>query len=113
MPEVLGAIDILLAPSWEEPFGRAVLEAMAMETPVVATSIGGPAEVIEEGVSGSLVDPHETGAWAAETERLLLDPSLCAKMGKSARQRATTFSPEAHVERVLAAYRQVLGQAGP
>ena len=111
VPEVLSAIDILLAPSWEEPFGRAVLEAMAMEKPVVATCIGGPAEVIEDGVSGVLADPHKTAAWVAAIERLISDESLRADIGKRARRRAIAFSPEAHVARILAVYRQVLVEA--
>jgi L-malate glycosyltransferase len=107
MPEVLSAIDILLAPSWEEPFGRAVVEAMAMETPVIATSVGGPSEVIEDGVSGSLVQPRDTAAWGKSIEELLIDPELRAKMGESARRRALDFAPEAHIEHILAAYRSV------
>jgi L-malate glycosyltransferase len=42
VPEILRALDVLLMPSWEEPFGRAIIEAMAMAVPVVATSVGGP-----------------------------------------------------------------------
>ncbi len=44
--EILRACDVALLPSWDEPFGRAVVEAMAMGTPTVATSVGGPAEII-------------------------------------------------------------------
>lgn len=111
MPEVLSAIDILLAPSWEEPFGRAVVEAMAMETPVIATSVGGPAEVIEDGVSGTLVQPRDTGAWARSIAELVSSPELRASMAASARRRALDFAPEAHIEHILAAYRSVAGRA--
>ncbi len=42
VPELVRALDVLLLPSWEEPFGRALIEAMALEVPVVATNVGGP-----------------------------------------------------------------------
>src|SRR5207302_5178465 len=50
VPEILAATDLVLVPSWEEPFGRAIVETMAMGVPVIATSIGGPAEIISDGV---------------------------------------------------------------
>ena len=49
IPELLHAVDLLLVPSWEEPFGRAVIEAMAAGVPVVATDVGGPPEILGEG----------------------------------------------------------------
>src|SRR5207248_3224481 len=63
VPEVLAALDIALLPSWEEPFGRVVVEAMAAGTPVVATAVGGPTEIIEEGINGLLVPPREPELW--------------------------------------------------
>jgi len=44
IPQVMSALDVLVLPSWEEPFGRVLIEAMAMERPVVATNVGGPRE---------------------------------------------------------------------
>ena len=58
VPEILRACDVALLPSWDEPFGRAVVEAMAMGAPIVATSVGGPAEIIRDGVDGLLVAPR-------------------------------------------------------
>ena len=52
VPELVRALDVLLLPSHEEPFGRALLEAMALEVPVLATSVGGPPELIREGRDG-------------------------------------------------------------
>ncbi|HIE50262.1 MAG TPA: glycosyltransferase family 1 protein, partial [Armatimonadetes bacterium] len=53
IPEVMAALDVLVLPSWEEPFGRVVIEAMAMRKPVVATAVGGPGEIVVDG-SGEL-----------------------------------------------------------
>ena len=81
VPEVLRAIDVLLVPSWEEPFGRTVVEAMAMEVPVLATSEGGPAESLREGVDGHLLPPRDPAAWVEPAARLLSDPALRARDG--------------------------------
>lgn len=72
--EILGAVDALLVPSVAEPFGRTVIEAMAMGAPVIATDLGGPAEIIEHGVTGLLAPPGEPARWAEAVNRVLADP---------------------------------------
>jgi glycosyltransferase involved in cell wall biosynthesis len=111
VPEVLRAIDVLLVPSWEEPFGRSVVEAMAMETPVIATCVGGPAEVIEDGSNGRLVEPRKPEAWSRAIEELLADPDLQRTMGQAGRRTAMRFDRPIHVEKVMAAYRRTLSSA--
>ncbi|MDQ3432863.1 MAG: glycosyltransferase family 4 protein [Actinomycetota bacterium] len=113
VPAVLRAVDLLLVPSWEEPFGRTVVEAMAMKVPVVATSLGGPAEIVRAGVDGLLLEPRRPERWAEAIESLLDDPGRRARMGESGRARALDrFSLPAHVDAVLAAYRDVAARAG-
>ncbi|MGH2804504.1 MAG: glycosyltransferase family 4 protein, partial [Thermoleophilaceae bacterium] len=63
VPGVLRALDLLLVPSWEEPFGRSVIESMAMGIPVAATSVGGPAEIVRDGCDGLLLPPRDPPAW--------------------------------------------------
>jgi glycosyltransferase involved in cell wall biosynthesis len=114
VPAVLRAVDLLLVPSWEEPFGRTVVEAMAMRVPVVATSVGGPAEIVRAGVDGLLLEPRRPERWAEAIEPLLDEPDRLAKMGASGRARALErFSLSAHVDAVLAAYRGVAAHEGP
>jgi glycosyltransferase involved in cell wall biosynthesis len=110
VPAVLRAVDLLLVPSWEEPFGRTVVEAMAMRVPVVATSVGGPAEIVRAGVDGLLLEPRQPMRWAESIESLLDEPRRRAQMGESGRARALErFSLSAHVDAVLSAYRRVTG----
>lgn len=105
VPEILRALDLLLVPSWEEPFGRTVIEAMAMEVPVLATSVGGPAEVIAHGEDGLLLPPRDPARWASAAADLLATPARRAEMGVRGRRKAVErFSREAHVEAVRSAY---------
>jgi starch synthase len=84
---------VFVCPSIYEPFGLVILEAMACETPVVASRVGGIPEIVVEGETGYLVDfnPADpdafTSALADRLERLLGDPTLAATMGKSGRER--------------------------
>jgi glycosyltransferase involved in cell wall biosynthesis len=81
---------------------------MAMRTPVIATNVGGPAEVIEDRQNGRLVAPQVPNAWARAMEDLTADRELLGQMGESARRTAMRFNRDTHVERVLALYREVL-----
>ena len=108
VPAVLRALDLLLLPSWEEPFGRAVIEAMAMGTPVAATAVGGPAEIVRDGRDGLLLAPRDPESWAAALGPVVADPKLRAEMGQSGRERAVAaFGVDVHVARVAEVYRQV------
>jgi glycosyltransferase involved in cell wall biosynthesis len=93
---VYESLDVLLVPSWEEPFGRVVAEAMAAAVPVVATTIGGPAELIADGVSGMLAPPREPDAWVGPVRRLLEDPAFALRLGERGRLEITKIL---HVER--------------
>jgi glycosyltransferase involved in cell wall biosynthesis len=109
IPEILRAVDVLLVPSWEEPFGLAIVEAMAMQVPVVATNVGGPVEVVRPRESGLLLPPRSPEIWANSVERLLRRPALRAEMGLKARERvAARFDVEQHVNGVLSAYEEAL-----
>lgn len=108
VPEVLAAADVAVAPTWKEAFGRAIVEAMAMGLPVVATNVGGPREIVTEGVDGLLVPPKDLDAWVAALERLAADAELRARLGQAGRDRARQFDVKSHVDRVLAAYAEAL-----
>ena len=73
VPAVTAALDVAVLPSYREAQGLSVLEAMALSRPVVASNVGGIPEMIEDGVTGLLVPPHDADALAGAITRLLRD----------------------------------------
>jgi len=107
VPQVLAATDILLVPSWREAFGRIAVEGMAMGVPVVATEVGGPAEIVRPGIDGLLLQPRRPKLWAEKLEPLVDDSEGRRRIGASGRARAALFSVPAHASRMLEIYRTV------
>ena len=66
----MAAADVVALPSLVEPFGQVLLEAMAMERPVLATSVGGPAELVTPR-GGALADPYDIGSIRAGLQRAI------------------------------------------
>ncbi|MEX2447946.1 MAG: glycosyltransferase [Solirubrobacterales bacterium] len=108
VPAILAATDVLLLPSWREAFGRIAIEAMAMSVPVAATEVGGPAEIVRDGVDGLLLPPRRPDVWAARLAPLIADAELRREYGGRARERAREFRVEAHAAAVLNVYRELL-----
>src|SRR5262245_10927028 len=101
------ALDLVVHPATRDPFPLALLEAMALERPIVATAVGGIPEMLEDGVSGVLVPPGDAGALAAAAVPLLRDPERRARIGRAARERlATRFSLEAFAAGMFAAFEE-------
>jgi glycosyltransferase involved in cell wall biosynthesis len=113
VPELISALDVLLLPSWEEPFGRALIEAMALRVPVIATSIGGPPEILDDGREGFLVAPRDPEAWAAAIARFAESPTLAQEMGRAGRRRVEeSFSLDRHISAMLSVYERALSRVG-
>jgi glycosyltransferase involved in cell wall biosynthesis len=87
MPEYYQAADVYFHPSRADTAPFSVLEAMASGLPVVATSVGGIPEQVEDGRSGYLVQPGDTMAMAERLEKLLTDQGTCDEMGETGRSR--------------------------
>jgi len=84
VPAVTAALDVAVLPSYREAQGLSILEAMALSRPVVATSVGGIPEMIEDGVTGLLVPPHDAPALGAAILRLLDDHPLADMLARNA-----------------------------
>jgi glycosyltransferase involved in cell wall biosynthesis len=113
VPDLLAATDVALVPSWEEPFGRVVIEAMAMRVPVVATNRGGPPDILRDG-TGITLPPREPGPWTQAVARLLDDPRAGARMAAAAEARAHAhYGLQAYCERVIEGYRRCGAGPGP
>jgi starch synthase len=106
---------VFVCPSIYEPFGLVNLEAMACETAVVASSVGGIPEIVVEGETGYLIDydPEDLesfkGGLAARVDKLLSEPTLAKQMGKAGRQRVLRhFGWPAIAARTLELYDSIL-----
>lgn len=114
LPQILAALDLVLVPSWEEPFGRTVIEAMAAGVLVAATEVGGPAEILNHGRTGLLLPPREPWRWVEEIGPLLNDAERRAQMTALARADAQRrFAIDRHVEAVLAVHGEVVSALTP
>jgi glycosyltransferase involved in cell wall biosynthesis len=96
-PGLMRHLDVLVLPSYEEPFGTVLSEAMAVGTPVVASAVDGLPEVVRDGVTGRLVPPGAPDALASAVLEVL---SRREAMGAAAREHAQRFFAEAYVDRV-------------
>ena len=106
VPNVLASLDVLVLPSYaHEGIPQIILQAQAMARPVVATTIGGIPEVVEDGVTGLLVAPRDDAALAEEISWLLDDATMAAQLGKAARKVIEAkYSLDAMGQRLLKLY---------
>ncbi len=108
---VLPAFDVFALSSRREGMNNAVLEAMACGLPVVATDVGGTADMVRDGVDGRLVRPGDPMALARALHELTRHDEVRRRMGASACERArTTFSLEATIDRYAGFYRRAARQ---
>lgn len=84
--DILNTADIYLQPSISECLCIATIEGMAMELPVVATTVGGFPEIVDEGESGFLVPPGDADAIALALKKLIQEPEMANAMGRHGRK---------------------------
>jgi starch synthase len=102
---------VFACPSVYEPFGLINLEAMACETPVVASAVGGILEVVVDGETGLLVEPARPDALAAALTRVLANPALGRAMGRAGRRRVEAhFSWSGVAERTEQVYADAVAE---
>jgi glycosyltransferase involved in cell wall biosynthesis len=104
--------SIAIAPSvWSEPFGIVVIEAMAAGKPVIASNIGGLADIVVDGETGLLVEPGDAMALCRAIERLLGDEGLRQRMGEAGRLRVEQYRASVVVAKIEQVYRDLLGES--
>jgi glycosyltransferase involved in cell wall biosynthesis len=86
IPAILNQIDLLVHPARQEPLGRVLIEAASCSKAIVATDIGGTAEILKDGISAILVSPDDLEALTAAIRRLLTDSELRSRLGRQARK---------------------------
>lgn len=87
IPELLSIFDIFILPSHSEGLPLSILEAMAMELPVIATNVGGIPEIIVNGETGILIEPHRPDKLAQALLELLANPQQRHNWGEMGRKR--------------------------
>jgi glycosyltransferase involved in cell wall biosynthesis len=108
----MAACDVMLAPAVQEPYGRTIIEAMLVGTPIVASADGGNPEIIAHGETGLLVEPDNVAGFENAVAQLLCDPEEARGLADRARNYALErYSVERHVQDVLAIYRDVAGRS--
>jgi glycosyltransferase involved in cell wall biosynthesis len=109
---LLAAARVAVVPSeWEEPFGLAVVEAMAAATPVVASRVGGIPEIITDGHDGFLCESGNAEAFCARLAQLLGNETLARTLGDAGRATAQArFSRQAHLAALESVYADVRGR---
>ncbi|WP_308992642.1 glycosyltransferase family 4 protein [Mariniflexile litorale] len=100
---------VCVFPSFAETLGMVTIESMALQKPVVNTSIGWAQELIDDGENGYLVLPSDIDLYAQRILTLLNDEALCISIGKAARRKVeTTFDIEVLADKNLDYYRSLL-----
>lgn len=114
VPEVMKGFDVFALPSLAEGISNTILEAMASGLPVLATAVGGNAELVDAGRTGVLVEPGNAQAMAQAIIALASDPAAARAMGEAGRRRAEqSFSLPGMVAAYQQLYEQLLVQRLP
>jgi sugar transferase (PEP-CTERM/EpsH1 system associated) len=108
IPAIMSAMDIFVLPSIREGMSNTLLEAMAAELPVIATSAGGNREIVEDGVSGFLFAPGDVEKLTCLLDHLAQNPDLRLRFGQAARRRVESdFSLRRMIEQYSELYQEL------
>ena len=111
--ELMATFDVAVLPSFFEGMGRVILEAMAMEKPVVASRVGGIPDLVEHGKNGILTTPGDINELSDALNKLLLDKHLAQKMGMEGRKKiGLEFSSEIMIQSIKNIYNECLRNKG-
>ena len=106
--EYIAAFDLLLVPAMREAFGRVLVEAMGLGTPVIAADAGGHREIIEDGINGILIPVDDAAGFAAASRNVLEDSALRKRLIAGGLATAQKFAPETQIRAVMSVYDALL-----
>ena len=112
VPEILPAADVYVFPSLHEGLPVALMEAMAVGLPVVASNVRGCVDLIEDGEGGFLYDPMDVDGFAKGIRELLENPALRERMGATNRETMRGYSLPDVMEKMAALYQEQLKENG-
>jgi len=111
MPELLAALDVVVVPSWDEGFSLVTIEAMAAKRPVIASNIGGIAQIMKDNSTGLLFPPRDVRALTEKLTWMLSDAPLRERLAIQAQKDVyARFGREQTIDRIEALYLDVLGE---
>jgi len=105
---LLSTMDVYVFPSHRESFGNVLLEAMAMQLPIVAVNAGGVPDMITSGENALCVRPQHPEEIFSSVQKLLNSNHLSTQLALEARRRALDFSSEKFLENLIKEYREVI-----
>jgi glycosyltransferase involved in cell wall biosynthesis len=109
LDEIRRAVAVVIPSVWFEGFPMAVVEAYATATPVIASRIGSLAEIVEDGVTGILCEPHDAEGLRQRLEWAIANPEAMSRMGTNARRRyEERYRGRAHLDALMKAYRDAI-----
>lgn len=110
MAEVMASLDVLVHTAEDEPFGRVIIEAMAMGKPVIAPNSGGPAEIVDDGHTGLLFESGDVGSLETTIVELMEVPEYAQSLGKAGAVRVRElFALDSQIKAIENLYKQMVG----
>ena len=102
--------DLLVCPStWEEPFGLSIIEAMGAGIPIISSNLGGPSEIITDGIDGYLIPPGDILTLSHTLSHCLNAPQELKTRGRAARRKYQQYyTTQRHAEQLTRCFEQVL-----
>lgn len=108
--QILATCDVYVYPSiWQEACALGLIEAMACGLPIIATNVGGTPEIVEDGVTGIIINPKDSQSIADALELLYMNPEKCKQMGlKSLIRSRNMFDLDRQVKETICVYDELL-----
>jgi len=92
LPQLLSSAWVVVLASFSEGLGKAIMEAAAAARPVVASNVGGIPEIVDDGITGTLVNPRNKDELTRALRDLLVDEDKAIRMGQAAREKMRGFT---------------------